>query len=176
MSPGPTLPLALSLAMALMKRTNQRNIGWGHRISLTIGFKWRPGGPPKSLRAAALIWHHSFKATKRNFLALGGLRGCCESPSGDKFRAALLEKIIEAETIASESEAGSAGDTPALRKTEFQVELRHRLRADPSNEVRRELSSAKPCSNNWIRCWRSDAYRTQSGRGPQGQSEGTGDA
>jgi hypothetical protein len=59
------------------KRTNQRNIGWGHRISLTIGFKWRPGGPPKSLRAAALIWHHSFKATKRNFLALGGLRGCC---------------------------------------------------------------------------------------------------
>jgi hypothetical protein len=26
----------------------------------------------------------------------------------------------------------------ALRKTEFQVELRHRLRADPSNEVRRE--------------------------------------
>ena len=30
------------------------------------------------------------------------------------------------------------GDTPALRKTEFQVELRHRLRADPSNEVRRE--------------------------------------
>jgi len=32
----------------------------------------------------------------------------------------------------------SAGDTPALRKTEFQVELRHRLRADPSNEVRRE--------------------------------------
>ena len=32
----------------------------------------------------------------------------------------------------------SAGDTPALRKTECQVELRHRLRADPSNEVRRE--------------------------------------
>ena len=61
-----------------------------------------------------------------------------ESPSGDKFRAALLEKIIEAETIASESEAASAGDTPALRKTEFQVDLRHRLRADPSNEVRRE--------------------------------------
>jgi hypothetical protein len=24
----------------------------------------------------------------------------------------------------------SAGDTPALRKTEFQVELRHRLRAE----------------------------------------------
>jgi hypothetical protein len=48
------------------------------------------------------------------------------------------DKIIEAETIASESEAASAGDTPALRKTEFQVELRHRLRADPSNEVRRE--------------------------------------
>jgi len=32
----------------------------------------------------------------------------------------------------------SAGETPALRKTEFQVELRHRLGADPSNEVRRE--------------------------------------
>jgi ribosomal protein S24E len=32
----------------------------------------------------------------------------------------------------------SASDTPALRKTEFQMELRHRLRADPSNEVRRE--------------------------------------
>jgi ribosomal protein S24E len=32
----------------------------------------------------------------------------------------------------------SAGDTPALRKTEFRVELRHRLRADPSNQVRRE--------------------------------------
>ena len=61
-----------------------------------------------------------------------------ESPSRDNFRAALLEKIIEAETIASESEAASAGGTPALRKTEFQVELRHRLRADPSNEVRRE--------------------------------------
>jgi hypothetical protein len=84
-----------------------------------------------------------------------------ESPSGDKFRAALLEKIIEAETIASESEAASAGDTPALRKTEFQVELRHRLRADPSNEVRREALAL--LTNAQLR-------ETMQ------QSEGTGDA
>lgn len=80
-----------------------------------------------------------------------------ESPSGDKFRAALLE----AETIASESEATSAGDTPALRKTEFQVELRHRLRADPSNEVRREALAL--LTNAQLRATVQ-------------QSEGTGDA
>ena len=84
-----------------------------------------------------------------------------ESPSGVKFRAALLEKIIEAETIASESEGTSAGDTPALRKTEFQVELRHRLRADPSNEVRREALAL--LTNAQLRATVQ-------------QSEGTGDA
>jgi hypothetical protein len=53
----------------LARHNTDMNIGWGHRISLTIGFKWRSGGPPKSLRAAALISHHSFKATQRNFSA-----------------------------------------------------------------------------------------------------------
>ena len=68
------------------KRANQRKFGalkhrYEHRLGPShLADDWlqvAARSPAMSLRAAALISHHPFNATQRNFLALGGLCGGC---------------------------------------------------------------------------------------------------